>query len=97
MRLDGKAQNSEAMVAYRIVLDSGFVLEDVVYRLCEEANESVALRRGNEYAAQLESQHLAHPVKGCFQLCCSIPGAFFASAGFRLCGLTPPPRCWSGG
>lgn len=55
MRLDRKAQNSEAMVAYRIVFDSGLVLENVVYRLGEEANEGVPLRRGNKYAAQLES------------------------------------------
>lgn len=43
MRLDSEAQNSKAVVPYRIVLDSVFIFENVVYRLREEADESVPL------------------------------------------------------
>ena len=43
MRFDSKAQNPEAVIPYRIVLDSCLVFEDVVYWLSEEANEGVPL------------------------------------------------------
>lgn len=43
MVLDGDAQDSEAVVPNGVVLDSCFVLEDVVDGLGEQSDEGVAL------------------------------------------------------
>lgn len=68
MRLDSKAQNPEAVTPYGIALDSCLVLENVVYWLGEEADEGVSLRGGDEDAAQLEPQYLAHAIESRLKL-----------------------------
>ena len=78
--LDGNAENPEAVITDGVVLYSGFVLQNVVDRPCEEANERVSLRCRDEYAIQLELQNFADPVERRLELCRRIPCPVLASS-----------------
>ena len=76
--LHGKAQDPKTMVSNRVILHSRLILQNVVNRLGEQANEGVPFGGCDKYTAQLESEHLAHSVQCSFQLCRSIPATIFA-------------------
>ena len=76
--LDSNAEHPEAVVSDGVVLDPGFVFQDVVDRLGEKADEGVSFRCGDEYATQLELQDFADPIERRLELCCRIPCSVLA-------------------
>ena len=72
-------------------LHSLLTLENEINRAGEQIDECVAIRRCQEYPAQLELHHLAHCLHGYLDLRGPVPVAF-PRGGFRL-GRFPSSPC----